>query len=664
MTPRDKRAIITYMDTNATQNQSGSDRREHVLVCLSSAPSNARIIRIASRMAESYGAKFTALFVETAAFERATDENKARLAKNIMLATELGAETATVFGDDIAYQIARYSEEAGITKLVLGRSTFSKRETFGRSNLVESLLAYAPEVEIHIIPDKSADARYVPKKAANVGVEYAIKAAISVAILGVATAICYLFRWLGLADPNMMMVYILAALATSVATSSILFSITSSVAGVLLFYFLFIEPARPNLDGTGYPITFLFMFITAVITGVLAQRYGRKANRSNKIAKRLKLLFDTNKLLFSETDRDNILSRAAEQLIKLFGANVLIFDEDMAERFYPVDSAKSAVYDSQIERKNADFAIKGNIRGGDEELAGAKFFFLPLRVNDRIYGAVGIDDLGLGAFDRDTFMSVALECAIALDNERNRREKEQVAVVASTEQLRANILRSISHDLRTPLTSIYGNASSLLENGEKFDAETREQLLKDIVKDSDWLIGLTENLLASTRMEDGRLQLRLTDELIDDIADAAVTYCAKRAEGRTLTLASDCEMAFVNVDAKLIVQVLVNLIDNALKYTPAGAHIEVRIADAGERVRVYVKDDGYGIPDGDKPHIFEKFYSGAGIPSDSRRSMGLGLYLCKAIIEAHGGSIWLEDNVPHGAIIAFELAKKEIKINE
>lgn len=638
---------------------------EHVLVCLSSAPSNARIIRTAADMAKAYGARFTALFVETADFGKSTPQNKSRLAANIKLAEELGAEVETVFGDDIAYQIARFSEAAGITKLVLGRSTFSKKRPSGQANLVESLLVYAPEVEIHIIPDKAADVRYTPKPIGSRWLEMLKNAAVTLALLGGATAISFLFQWRGFSDTNMIMLYTLAVLLTSFATSGMVYSLISSIIGVVLFNCLFAD-ARFSLDafGTGYPLTFIFMFLTAFISGTLAQRYKRQASRSNRITRRLKLLFDTNKLLLSETDRDKILTRTAEQLIKLFEANVLIFDEDLNALYFPADMTQHAVYDEEIERRTAEFVINNYSDADADPPAGARFAYLPLRINDRIYGAVGIDAAGLSAFEHDTFMSVLLECAIALDNERNRREKEQVAVVASNEQLRANILRSISHDLRTPLTSISGNAANLLENGDKFDSDTRKRLLADILKDSEWLISLTENLLASTRMEDGRLQLRLSDELISDIVDAAVNYCAKRAGGHTISVLLDDGMMFVSVDVKLIVQVLVNLIDNSIKYTPDGSLIEIRAVDAGDKVLVSVADDGDGIAEQDKPHIFEKFYSGGGTPPDSRRSMGLGLYLCKAVIEAHGGEIWLEDNVPHGAVISFTLAKKEIKINE
>ncbi len=635
------------------------------MACLSSAPSNASIIKTAAQMASAYGAKFTALFVETPDFEKASAENKARLARNIELAKQLGAEVETVFGDDIAYQIARFSEAFAVTKLVIGRSSFTKKRALSRTDLIDRLLVYAPAVEIHIIPDRDADVRYIPKRSVSAWRDVLKNSAICAAGLGAATLASYLLTMAGFTDEGMIMVYLLAVLIISTATSNVIYSLISSVAGVFLYNGLFAVPAFSfSSYGTGYPIAFLAMFLTAFITGSLAQRNKRQANQYQNIAHRLKILFETNKLLLAETDRDKILTLTAQQLIKLFKTDVLIFDENLQCTYFAADPAKQAVYDIRSERKNAESAINGAQTDSGDSSAEAHFVYMPLNINGHIFGAVGIDSVGLSAFEHDTLTSVVLECALALENEKNMREKEQAAVMASNEQLRANILRSISHDLRTPLTSISGNAANLLENGGKLDPETRTQLLKDILKDSDWLINLTENLLASTRMEDGKLQLRLTDELIDDIVDAAVNYCRKGAEGRRISVSSDSPMAFVSVDSKLIVQVLVNLLQNAVKYTPDGSDIEVKVTSCDSKVRVSVADNGVGVAPEDKPHLFEKFYTGAGKPADSRRSLGLGLYLCKSIVEAHGGAIWFEDNLPHGAVVTFELPQKEIKINE
>lgn len=642
--------------------QAQQNSREHILVCLSSAPSNEKIIKIAADMAKAYGAKLTALFVETADFANASAENKERVEAHIKLAVDLGAEVETAFGEDIAYQIAKFSEKAGITKLVLGRSTFTKKRLFQRSNIVEQLLSYAPDIDIHIIPDKAADIRYFPSKSKkNIALSVLKDVLISAVCLGASTLLSYLLSGIGVSGANLIMAYILGVLIVSVATSNVAYSLVSSVAAVFLFNYLFTEPQFSlSAYETGYPFTFFAMFITAFVTAFFAQTYKKEARQSAKVARRLKLLFDANRQLSAADSKRKILDVAAAQLSLMFNCNVIIFDDESNETLYAVDNAKKPVYDSKIESLSADSAINNKTEGE----SGAHFKYYPLTVNSRNYGAVGLDKKDMTAFEHDSLMTVLLECALALENEKNSREKEEAAIVARTEKLRANILRSLSHDLRTPLTSISGNAVNLIENSNRFDEETKLQIYRDIDFDARWLIDLVENLLASTRIEEGRLQLKLADELMSDIVDAAYNYSLKRAEGRKITLDNRCDMLFVKADAKLIVQVIVNLVDNAVKYTKSDSKIVLSACREGDKVRVRVADDGDGVASADVPHIFDMFYQGGNKSGDGRRSLGLGLYLCKAIVEAHNGSISYEDNVPSGAAFTFELPLVEVQINE
>jgi two-component system sensor histidine kinase KdpD len=244
---------------------------------------------------------------------------------------------------------------------------------------------------------------------------------------------------------------------------------------------------------------------------------------------------------------------------------------------------------------------------------------------------------------------------LALENEKNVREKEAAAVLAESERLRANLLRTISHDLRTPLTSISGNASNLMSNGCHFDEETKQQLYKDIYEDSMWLISLVENLLSATRIEEGQMKLRTSTELLGDIVEEAVSHISRKAKHYQIAIHYQEELILVCADTKLVVQVLVNLLDNAIKYTPSGSEATVRMSKKETMAQVVVADNGMGIPDEEKNKIFDMFYCGGNKIADNRRSLGLGLYLCKAIIEAHGGTISVSDHVPHGAEFCFTL---------
>lgn len=261
-------------------------------------------------------------------------------------------------------------------------------------------------------------------------------------------------------------------------------------------------------------------------------------------------------------------------------------------------------------------------------------------------------------------MSILGECALALENEKNAKEKEAAAVLAQKEQLRANLLRSISHDLRTPLTSISGNASNLMSNGQRFDEETKRQLYTDIYDDSMWLINLVENLLSVTRIEEGRMNLHISAEFMDEVIAEALQHIGRKSKEHTIQVKATEEFILVRADAKLIVQVIINIVDNAVKYTHKGSVITIATERNKDKVIVRISDNGPGIPAEVKERVFDMFYSGANQVADSRRSLGLGLSLCKSIVDAHGGEITVSDNKPNGTIFTFILPVGEVDLHE
>lgn len=253
---------------------------------------------------------------------------------------------------------------------------------------------------------------------------------------------------------------------------------------------------------------------------------------------------------------------------------------------------------------------------------------------------------------------------LAIQNIRNIEEKERAALRAKNEQLRADLLRAISHDLRTPLTSISGNASNLLANDARLDGDARHQIFLDIYDDSIWLINLVENLLSITRIEDGRMNLRLSTELVAEVVEEALRHTNRQSSRHTIRVDLPDELLLARMDARLIVQVLINLVDNAVKYTQDGSVITVSACRREGFAAISVTDDGPGIAPDLQPHVFEMFYTGEHKVADSRRSLGLGLALCKAIVDAHGGTITLTDNPPHGCNFTFTVPLGEVTLHE
>ena len=611
-----------------------SHSEEHILVCLSSAPSNEKIVRTAAQMANAFQCAFTALFVETPEFEKLSVENKQRLQQNRILAESLGAKTETVYGEEIAYQIAEFARLAGVTQIVLGRSAVTRRKLFGKTPLTEQLIFYAPEIDIHIIPDyqikKQSTYESVKKPFFRDPLQNILK---SVGILFAATILCFIFDGLGFTDANMIMVYILAVLLIAVTTSQRIYSMVSSIASVLIFNFLFTSPRFSfSAYETGYPVTFVVMFLTAFITATMAAQYKEQAKQSAKVAFRTKIVFDTNQMLTKAKDREKILEITSRQLNKLLQRKINIIDvQNMSETL-----SEKAEYHK-------------------------------LQTGDNCYGTVCIEkkEEPLDASENSILQSILGECTLALENQKNAKEKEEAAILAQSEQLRANLLRTISHDLRTPLTSISGNASNLLSNSSSFSEKTKQQIYEDIYDDSLWLISLVENLLSATRIEDGRMQLRTSPEVLSDIVEEALMHVRRKAEKYHISVVSEEELLVVKVDARLIIQVLINLLDNALKYTEEGSDIIVTVRKYSTNMaEVAVADNGPGISEEEKAEIFGKFYRGENKIADNRRSLGLGLYLCKSIVEAHGGEIRVEDHVPRGSVFSFTLPLEEVSLHE
>ena len=649
---------------------------EHILVCLSSSPSNAKIIRTAARMATAFKGAFTALFVETPDFSVMSEKNLKRLRSNMRLAEQLGAKIETVYGEDVPFQIAEFARLSGVSKIVIGRSSGVKRHLFSKPTLTEKLIASAPNLDIHIIPDTvSNEAVYRLRKAKkrNHIIFSAADILKCIVILLASSLIGTIFENLGFAEANIITVFVLGVLVISVITKHQIYSLISSIVSVLVFNFLFTEPKFTlQAYDQGYPVTFLIMFLAAFLTGSLAIRLKNQAKQSARAAYRTKVLFDTNQLLQQSKDKNEIISVTSNQLIKLLGKDVVFYlaeKEKLEEpHIFSATNENLEVYTSDNEKAVAGWVFKNNKRAGatTETLSSAKCLYLAVRVNNIVYGVVGIvmGEKPLDPFENSILLSILGECALALENEKNAREKEEAAVLAKNEQLRANLLRAISHDLRTPLTSISGNASNLLSNGDSFDMDTKKQLYTDIYDDSMWLIGLVENLLAVTRIEEGRLNLNISENLIDDAVTEALHHINRKSVEHHITVENEDELLLAKMDAKLIVQVIINLVDNAIKYTPKNSNIRISTEKQGDKAVVSVADDGDGIPDEMKPRVFDMFYSGANKIADSRRSLGLGLSLCKSIINAHGGEITVSDNLPHGTVFTFTLPIGEVKVYE
>ena len=603
--------------------------KEHILACLSSAPSNAKIIRTAATMAQAFHCSFTALFVQTPSYEAMPEADRERLRANVRLAQSLGAVVETVFGDDVSYQIAEYARLSGVTKIVIGRSAVTRKHPWSKPTLTEKLIAMAPNMDIHIIPDAYVDGAYRAQKAKRESRGLLRDWAVSLGILCLATLMGYAFSRVGFTEANIIAIYLLAVLLTSMATSTRSSYILSAVGSVVVFNFFFTSPRfslRVYEDGA--PMTFLIMIVAALIVGTLTDRLKSQVKQSTRAAYRTNLLFETNQMLQKASTEEEIFQAAQTQLHKLSDRELTV---------HP-----------------------GITTGGKQNST----IYL-IKTASKVYGSVVMEGSeSLEAFENSVLLSILGECALALENMRNAREKEEAKLLAENEKLRSNLLRSISHDLRTPLTAISGNAGILLSDSESLPPETRNQMYSDIYDDAAWLYNLVENLLAVTRIEEGRMKLNTQPQLVEEMVSEALQHISRKRSEHNIAVHHQDELLLAKCDARLIVQVIINLVDNAIKYTPVGSHIEIATRGDNGCAVVTVADDGPGISDDEKERIFQMFYTGSNPIADSRRSLGLGLGLCKSIIAAHGGVISVADNQPKGTVFTFTVPSGEVEVHE
>ena len=644
---------------------------EHILVCLSAAPSNKKIINMAAKMANAFPSRFTALYVRTGT--KSEDLDKEKLEEHIRYAEKMGAEIVMTHGVNIPVQIAEYARLSNVTQIVIGQSNARRNYFFSKATLTEKLIEIVPDIDIHIIPDamktriyqKRPYVWYVEKPSVK---DYFL----TIFIFVICTLIGLLFQKFHFTDTNIVTIYILGVLLTSILTNGYLCSVAGSFLSVFLFCFFLTEPRMSfQTYAVGYPVTFFIMLISSVLTGALAAKLKMHAKLSAQLAFRTQVLFDTDRLMQKAKGETEILDVTCTQLLRLLKRSITAYvvENGALSEGKLFSGKKENTEDFLIpeEQQIARWVYENRQRAGASThyFPQAKCLYLAIRSGDNVYGVIGIplQKEILDSFEYSILLSVINECALAMENAKNALEKEKNAVMAKNEQLRADLLRAISHDLRTPLCSISGNADMLLGNSDRLDEATKHQIYSDIYDDSEWLTGVVENLLSITRLNDGRLKFKFTDQLLDEVIVESLRHISRKHDDYKIV--TDCEeLVLARMDVRLIMQVLVNLVDNAIKYIPPGSVICIRGTKTDGKAQISVEDNGPGIPEEMKTHIFEMFYTGKTTVADSHRSLGLGLALCRSIIEAHEGTLVLTDHNPHGCNFTFTLPLSEVTLNE
>ncbi|MGI5965857.1 MULTISPECIES: DUF4118 domain-containing protein [Anaerotruncus] len=446
-------------------------------------------------------------------------------------------------------------------------------------------------------------------------------------ILTGATLISCLFSHFGVQQENILMVYLTGVVLVIILTRGYLWGLVASLLGVFTCNFLFTDPIYTlRVSDKDYMITFAIFLAVCLIVGTLTLRLQREVRLSSENEKLARCLYEISSGYLNLSTRGEIVRHTQESMRRLLPNRCTIH------------------LDEPEPQNDHEFPEKRE--------------YLPIKSGARVFGTVEVDCSG-GSLDARGQMAVGTiisQMALALERELLTTEKEHARLEVEKEKLRSNLLRSISHDLRTPLTGIAGSASFMINSFDSLDKGTILGFLGDIVNDAGWLNNLVENLLNMTRIQDGKLVIKKNNEVVDDILTEAYNRISHFLGGRSVEMTMPDEVLLVPMDGKLIIGVLTNLLDNAAKHTREGSRILVSVTRLPEgKARFEVRDNGGGIKPELLGHIFESFVGSQTDQSDSHRGIGLGLSICQSIVEAHGGVIRGFNNNEGGATFQFDL---------
>ncbi|CAO3441184.1 DUF4118 domain-containing protein [Azospirillum endophyticum] len=643
--------LLTHMQAHAISGPWAAGER--LLVCVNEDAGGAALVRYARRQAERLRARWGAIHVETSRALRLSEAERDRIADTLRLVERLGGEAVTVPGSDVADTVVEHALANNVTHIVIAKSGRPRWSELLQGSVAHSLIRRAGDISVHVIAASSGDpvpARTVRTEAARqrpfAWWPYAASTGYVAAALGVGHV---LHRVLAL--NNMALVFLTAVLASAV-TGGLAPSLYASVISVLAFNYFFLPPLYTFTISDPENIVALLVFaVVSVIASNLTARVRAQAVTARLRARTTEDLYQFSRKLAGVVTMDDLLWATAYQIAAMLKVHVVLLLPESG----PGESrlAVRAGYPPEDVIEDADLAAAvwawENNRPtgkGADTLPGAKWLFLPMRTGRGVVGVVGIDTGGgkgrTGGFltpDQRRLLDALIDqAALAIERVTLAEDVDRTKLAAETERLRSALLTSISHDLRTPLASILGSATSLVSYGPMMDEDDRRDLATTIQEEAERLNRFIANLLDMTRLESGAVRPRTGAVDLSEVVGSALERMSRILAGHRVEVDLAAGLPMVDIDAVLIEQALFNLLDNAGKYAPAGSMITVRGRQDGGFVRIEVLDEGGGIPPEDVERIFDKFYR-VHAQDRQRAGTGLGLAICRGFVEAMGGTV-------------------------
>lgn len=637
--------LLSHMQAHAIRGPWAAGER--VLVCLSESPQCAGLVRYAKRVADRLHAPLTAIYVETPRTHRLSEVERDRIADCQRLAERLGGESLSIPGQDVAEGLLTYAEANNVTQIVIGKTARSRFFEVLHGSVVHDLLRHSGNISVHVIagdesatgePPQAKTVRTRPRTGKPDFLAYGLTPLVVAIALGVGLLVQPVF---GIENADLIF---LTAVIGVAARFGLLPSVVASVLSVIAYNFFFLPPLHTfTISNPAHVVALAFFLVAALLASNLAGRARDQVNASRQRARTTEALYAFSRKIAGVAALDDLLWAAAFQISSMLKLNVvLLLPNDGRLEVHAGYPPEDLLDDADIGAASWSWQNNKPAGRGAETLPGARRLFIPIRTSRGPVGIVGLDRESPGALmtpdDRRLLDALLDQTAIAIERVRFAEEIDKRQVLAETERLRSALLNSISHDLSTPLAAILGAATSLQQYEGLYDARTRQDLIGTIRDEAERLRRFVHNLLDMTRLESGALELNREVIDVGEVVGAALERCSRILDQHHLDIDIEPNLPMLELDPVLFEQVLVNLLDNAAKYAPAGSKVTVDACHQGESVSITVRDEGPGIPLAEVDRIFEKFRR-LQIGDRQRAGTGLGLSVCRGFVEALGGTI-------------------------
>ena len=627
---------------------------ERLLVCVGPSPSGARLVRAAARIAASLRAEWIAVNVETPALALAGAAERDQLASSLRLAESLGAEVVVLVDEAVADALLRLARERNVSRIVVGKPARARWRDRMHRSLLRALVRGSEGIDIHVITGER-EVAVKPSGRPSPGHSTAAHYLWCVALVAALTTVgSLLFPYVDRSD--LIMLYIVGIMLAAVRFGRGP-STATALLSVAAFDFFYVPPFFTFAVNDGqYVLTFAVMLAVGLLISTLTSRIRMQVEAARVRERRTAALYSLSRELAQLRHKVSIATCAARHIGETLGVRAAVLLVDEAGQLVPVQGTDAPLVADPRELSVARWAFEHGPAGRyTDTLPGAAATHLPLVAAGRTIGVLSVEP---GKLPRDNAAAQLLETfgsqtALALHRVLLAQEAQAAELRARAEELRSSLLSSVSHDLRTPLATITGAATTLLEGGPELPREVHHDLADAIREEAERLARLVANLLDMSRLESGELVLQREWTPIEEPIGAALDRLEGRLAGREVEVQIEPGLPLVALDALLMEQLLMNLLENAIKYTPPGTPLTVTAARDGDSVVLELLDRGPGIPADALPRIFDKFVRAGGPPGT--QGVGLGLAICRAVAEAHGGGITAGARPGGGAVFRVTL---------